>query len=95
LELEEVKKIQMKYYLLSVIVLLMITSCSTAEEDMQSEWVKFPSSVKAEVYNLIEEKDCRGLQDYFDFTGDNFDRIVNRGGQSSKHLRLMGFIDEK
>jgi hypothetical protein len=88
-----------KYLVIASFPTLLISSCSfpTAEEEMQSEWVKFDPIVKTRIYELIRNKDCDGLQAQFNITADNMDRLFDAGNirNGSRNSKLLGFIDEK
>jgi len=44
---------------------------------------------------LIKKKDCQGLQEEFKVTADNMDRIQASGGDGSRNLDLMNFLEDQ
>ena len=65
------------------------------EKDHSDFWKKFDPIVKERVYKLIEKKDCAGLQNEFKITAENLEKIQNSGGDGSRNLGLMNFLDKK
>jgi len=64
-------------------------------EDNSDFWSKYDPIVKRRIYNLIKNKDCKELQNEFNITADNLDRIQNSGGSGNRNLELMDFLNEK
>lgn len=63
--------------------------------DNSDFWNEFDPIVKERIYNLVQNKDCQGLQIEFNTTADNLDKIQNAGGSGSRNLELMYFLDDK
>ncbi|WP_418514105.1 hypothetical protein [Corallibacter sp.] len=63
--------------------------------DNSAFWNEFDPIVKERIHKLIESKDCAGLQQEFNNTADNMDRIQNAGGSGSRNLKLLTFLEDK
>ncbi|MCB0746484.1 MAG: hypothetical protein KDC90_03390 [Ignavibacteriae bacterium] len=63
--------------------------------DNSAFWNEFDPIVKERIHKLIENKDCAGLQQEFNNTADNMDRIQNAGGSGSRNLKLLTFLEDK
>jgi|GEM_PF-4739487 len=70
-------------------------SKNSIDLDNSKFWKDFDPQVKERVYYLIDNKDCKGLQEEFNITADNMDRLQNAGKSGSRNLELMNFIDNK
>lgn len=68
---------------------------SPKDKDESEFWEKFDPIVKQRIYKLIEEKDCAGLQQEFNVTADNMDRLQATGKSGSRNLELMDFLDDE
>ena len=68
---------------------------SKMEKDHSAFWKKFDPIVKKRVYDLIEQKDCAGLQDEFNIAADNMDKLQVTGKSGSRNLELMDFLDNQ
>ena len=65
------------------------------EMDNSDFWNEFDIMVKERVYNLVQEKDCNGLQAEFNTAEENLKRKHNAGQTANKQLELMDFLDKK
>lgn len=63
--------------------------------DNSDFWNEFDPIVKERVYKMIKEKDCTGLQEEFNVTADNMDRLQASGRSGARNLDLMNFLEEK
>ena len=63
--------------------------------DNSKFWNEFDPIVKIRIYKMIEEKDCSGLQQEFNTTADNLDRLQASGKSGSRNLELMSFLEEE
>ncbi|REG99146.1 hypothetical protein [Flavobacterium aquicola] len=63
--------------------------------DNSDFWNKFDPIVKERVYKMIKEKDCAGLQEEFNVTADNLDRLQASGRSGERNLDLMNFLEEQ
>lgn len=63
--------------------------------DNSAFWNEFDPIVKERIHKLIVNKDCAGLQQEFNITADNMDRIQNAGGSGSRNLKLLTFLEDK
>lgn len=63
--------------------------------DNSKFWNEFDPTVKQRVYKMIEEKDCTGLQQEFNVTAENMDRLQASGKRASRNLDLMDFLEEQ
>lgn len=61
--------------------------------DNSKFWEKFDPIVKQRIYKMIKEKDCAGLQQEFNVTADNMDRLQASGMSGSRNLDLMSFLE--
>jgi hypothetical protein len=58
-------------------------------------WDKFDPIVKVRIYKMIQEKDCSGLQQEFNTTANNMDKLQASGKGASRNLDLMDFLEEQ
>lgn len=65
------------------------------EMDNSDFWNEFDPIVKERIYNLVQNKDCQGLQIEFNTTADNLDRYHASGRSSQRHSKLLQFVNEK
>lgn len=65
------------------------------DSDNSEFWGKFDPIVKVRVYKMIEEKDCFGLQNEFNTTADNMDKLQSAGKSASRNIDLMNFLEEQ
>ena len=63
--------------------------------DNSKFWNDFDPIVKIRIYKMIEEKDCSSLQQEFNTTADNMDRLQASGKSGSRNLELMSFLENK
>jgi hypothetical protein len=63
--------------------------------DNSKFWDEFDPIVKIRIYKMIEEKDCSGLQDEFNITADNMDKLQSAGKSASRNIDLMDFLEDK
>lgn len=63
--------------------------------DNSKFWDEFDPLVKIRIYKMIEEKDCSSLQDEFNVTADNMDKLQSAGKSASRNIDLMNFLEEK
>jgi len=60
-----------------------------------SFWEKYDPIVKDRALDLIIRKDCSGLQDEFNITADNMDKLQSAGKSASRNIDLMNFLEEQ
>jgi len=65
------------------------------EMDNSDFWNDFDPIVKERIYNLIKAKDCHGLQEEFNITADNMERLQATRKSGSRNLDLMGFLEDE
>lgn len=65
------------------------------ELDHAKFWDKYDPIVKQRVYKMMEEKDCVGLQQEFEITADNMDKLQATGKSGERNLSLMQFLEER
>lgn len=58
-------------------------------------WKKFDPIVKQRIYQMIKDKDCASLQQEFNTTADNMDRLQKAGKSASRNVDLMNFLDQE
>lgn len=58
-------------------------------------WDKYDPIVKDRIELMIFNKDCRGLQEEFNTTAENSERIQASGRTADRNLDLMEFLDEQ
>ena len=63
--------------------------------DNSKFWDEFDPVVKIRIYKMIEEKNCSGLQDEFNTTADNMDKLQSAGKSASRNIDLMDFLEDK
>lgn len=63
--------------------------------DNSKFWDEFDPLVKIRIYKMIEEKDCSDLQDEFNITADNMDKLQSAGKSASRNIDLMHFLEEQ
>lgn len=63
--------------------------------DNSEFWKKFDPIVKQRIYQMIKDKDCASLQQEFNTTADNMDRLQKAGKSASRNLDLMNFLDNQ
>ena len=63
--------------------------------DNSKFWNEFDPVVKIRIYKMIEEKNCSGLQDEFNTTADNMDKLQSAGKSASRNIDLMDFLEDK
>lgn len=63
--------------------------------DNSKFWDEFDPIVKIRIYKMIEEKNCSGLQDEFNTTADNMDKLQSAGKSASRNIDLMEFLEDK
>ncbi|MBC5834346.1 hypothetical protein G6N05_07825 [Flavobacterium sp. F372] len=68
---------------------------SEMELDNSEFWTLYDPMVKERIYKLIEDKDCKGLQDEFNVTAENMDRLQKTGKSASRNIDLMDFLEDK
>ncbi|MFK7060254.1 hypothetical protein V3Q90_08990 [Flavobacterium oreochromis] len=79
----------------SKIDVVKIEKKSAMELDDAEFWNLYDPIVKERVYKLIENKDCNGLQNEFDTTAENMDRLQKAGKSASRNIDLMDFLEDK
>ena len=63
--------------------------------DNSDFWNDFDPIVKKRIYIMIKEKNCGDLQEEFNITADNMDRLQASGKSGARNLQLMNFLEEK
>lgn len=56
-------------------------------------WTKYDPIVKERALDLYIRKDCKGLQEEFNTTADNFDRLNKARKDGSRNIEHMDFLD--
>jgi hypothetical protein len=63
--------------------------------DNSKFWHEYDPIVKIRIYKMIEEKDCSGLQEEFNITAENMDKLQSAGKSASRNIDLMDFLEDK
>jgi hypothetical protein len=90
---------------LAVFALILVASCSeSGQESNQNEvietetkrtdvqWENYAPEVKIRLDEMMEAKDCEGLQAQFDISDANNEATMNRVGHNN--AKLMAYTDE-
>jgi hypothetical protein len=90
---------------LAVFALILIVSCSEGSEETNQDevietettrtdvqWENYAPEVKIRIDEMMEARDCEGLQAQFDISDANSQATMNRVGHNN--ASLMGYTDE-